>query len=163
MDTSGQMGAQMKEEFTAAEVKRFYSIRLPKLRQTGEEWRGPCPVHKGERDSFAVDAETGRACCHSKCGRGWDMIGLQQELCAQPFGNAKSEVYRAVGRPEGNPKERMTAEYSYTNAEGKLLSQVIRYEGGPKGKRFSQRRPSSNGASGWIWNTEGIQPVLYNL
>lgn len=91
------------------------------------------------------------------------MIGLQQELCAQPFGNAKSEVYRAVGRPEGNPKERMTAEYSYTNAEGKLLSQVIRYEGGPKGKRFSQRRPSSNGASGWIWNTKGIQPVLYNL
>lgn len=151
------------KEFTPAEVSRFYAVQVPKVKQSGKEWRGPCPIHKGERDNFAVDPETGRAYCHSKCGRGWDIFGLQHMIGAQPFALAKSEVYRIIGRLETNCPERITAEYSYTDAEGRLLFQVIRYEGGPKGKRFSQRRPGSNGAGGWIWSTKGIQPVLYNL
>src|SRR5262245_48222113 len=125
-DTS-QEEASMVEKFTPGEVSRFYSALLPKLNQRGKEWRGPCPVHRGERDSFAVDAETGRAFCHSTCSRGWDMIGLQQKLSGQSFAKAKAEVHQVVGRPQ---REQIAAEYPYTDAAGKLLFQVIRYGGG---------------------------------
>jgi len=47
--------------------------------------------------------------------------------------------------------------YDYTDAQGKLLFQVCRYE--PKG--FRQRRP--DGKDGWIWNLQGIETVLYRL
>lgn len=45
----------------------------------------------------------------------------------------------------------------YTDADGKLLFQTVRYE--PKG--FSQRRP--NGKGGWIGNLTGVELVPFNL
>jgi hypothetical protein len=42
-----------------AAVKQFYARQLSDLDQTGEEWRGPCPVHGGHRNAFAVDPATG--------------------------------------------------------------------------------------------------------
>jgi len=50
--------------------------------------------------------------------------------------------------------------YDYTNAEGKLIYQVLRYES-DGGKDFKQRRP--DGKEGWIWNLKGVERVPYNL
>ena len=50
----------------------------------------------------------------------------------------------ALQSRNGKPKGRMVATYDYTDADGKLLYQVLRYEP----KAFSQRRPDGNG--GWI-------------
>ena len=47
--------------------------------------------------------------------------------------------------------------YDYQNEKGKLLFQVVRYSS----KEFSQRQPDH--PKGWIWNLNGIQPVLYRL
>ena len=57
-------------EFTPSDVAAYYRSRLPQLKQHGAEWRGPCPVHGGKRDSFAVDPKTGRAKCWSSCDKG---------------------------------------------------------------------------------------------
>jgi len=57
----------------------------------------------------------------------------------------------------GRNGEVMVATYDYTDANGKLLYQVCRFEP----KDFRQRRPDGHG--GWIWNTQGVQRVLYNL
>ena len=112
------------------EVASYYAARVPKVRQTkGREWRGPCPVHNGKRDSFAVDAETGRACCHSECGRGWDPFSLEMELSGTDFKTAKAQVFRLVGRTVttapsaargqvGNQRK-IVAEYSYCDAAGR--------------------------------------------
>jgi len=51
----------------------------------------------------------------------------------------------------------VTAIYPYTDAEGKLLYEVIRTS--PKG--FKQRRPDGNG--GWIWGLGETERVLYRL
>ncbi len=51
----------------------------------------------------------------------------------------------------------IVATYDYTDAMGKLLYQVVRYEP----KAFSQRRPDGNG--GYIHNLQGIEQVLYRL
>jgi hypothetical protein len=54
------------------------------------------------------------------------------------------------------PKGRIDATYDYTDADGKLLYQVLRYEP----KAFSQRRPDGNG--GWIPKLEERR-VLYRM
>jgi RecA-family ATPase len=54
----------------------------------------------------------------------------------------------------GKQKGRIVATYPYTNAEGKFLYQVLRYDP----KDFRQRRP--DGSGGWIWKLDD-QRVLY--
>ena len=62
----------------------------------------------------------------------------------------------AVQSRNDKPKGRVVATYDYTDADGKLLYQVLRYEP----KAFSQRRPDGNG--GWIPKLEERR-VLYRL
>jgi DNA primase len=47
--------------------------------------------------------------------------------------------------------------YDYRDESEQLLYQVVRY----KPKDFRQRRP--DGKDGWIWNLDGVKPVLYRL
>ena len=65
-------------------------------------------------------------------------------------------VMAAAGAQSRNdkPKGRVVATYDYTDADGKLLYQVLRYEP----KDFRQRRPDGNG--GWIPKLEERR-VLY--
>jgi KaiC/GvpD/RAD55 family RecA-like ATPase len=146
-------------EFTRDEIRTYYATRVPKLRQAdAREWRGPCPVHEGERPNFAVNAETGFAHCHSQCGRGWDMIGVEMALHGRPFPEAKAAVFRIVGRPDVPWNERdIEATYDYVDEHGTLRYQVVRRTG----KRFSQRRPEGRG--GWLWGLGGVQPVPFRL
>jgi len=144
--------------FTPAEVSVYYQHRLPKLNQRGQEWRGPCPVHKGKRDSFAVNAETGAAYCHSECSKGWSIVELERELYGGTKREAAERVKRIVGRVDPRPTRKQIVEtYDYTDEDGKLLSQVVRYEP----KDFRQRRPNSKG--GWTWSVKGVRQVPYRL
>jgi 5S rRNA maturation endonuclease (ribonuclease M5) len=60
---------------------------------------------------------------------------------------------------------RIAKTYDYTDAEGSLLYQVVRFE--PKG--FAQRRRSRGAdddpadGDGWIWNLHGVEHGLYRL
>ena len=155
-------------EFTPVEVAEYYRVRLSKLNQRGIEWRGPCPIHKGTRDSFAVDPTSGRWFCFSTCGRGGDVLALEQELFTPDFKAAKTEVFRIVGRPEspngssangrrGSARGRIAATYDYTDEDGRLLYQAVRMDP----KDFRQRQPDGKG--GWVWNIKGVRLVLYHL
>ena len=145
----------MRSPYTAAEVAAYYSVRVPHLRQRGAEWRGPCPIHRGKDDNFAVEAATGQWYCHSQCGRGGSLIDLEMELSGADFQHATAELDRIVGRISTNP--RIVNTYDYQDAEGALLFQVVRYEP----KDFRQRRPDGRG--GWLWKTKGVRQVLYRL
>lgn len=54
-------------------------------------------------------------------------------------------------------KKKVVAEYLYKDLEDNLIHKTIRYA--PKG--FTQARPDGNG--GFIYNLNGITPILYNL
>jgi hypothetical protein len=87
--------------FTPFEISNYYAARVPKLnRRRGSQWRGPCPIHAGQHDNFAVDPATGRWFCHSQCGRGGGILGLEMELTGTDFRAARAEVFRLVGRIE---------------------------------------------------------------
>jgi DNA primase len=90
--------------FTAAEIAEYYRKRCPRVRQTrARQWRGPCPVHDGVDDNFAVEAATGRWHCFSQCGRGGGIIKLEMELRGCSLADAKREVFWLVGRPDPAP------------------------------------------------------------
>jgi KaiC/GvpD/RAD55 family RecA-like ATPase len=148
--------------FTPSEVSRYYAARLPKLNQRGREWRCACPVHGGKNENFAVNSETGQAHCHSGCGRGWDVIGLEQELTGVDFQVAKAEVFQLVGKIDTPDRQQKRGEfdcaYDYTDEAGSLLYQVVRYK---NPKAFKQRRPDGNGD--WNWGLADVRWVPYRL
>jgi hypothetical protein len=66
--------------------------------------------------------------------------------------------------PRESPKQtetrsRFVCAYDYLDADGTLVHQTLRYEP----KTFRQRRPHPEKHGEWIWNLDGVQPVLYRL
>ncbi|HEY4365118.1 MAG TPA: VapE domain-containing protein [Bryobacteraceae bacterium] len=147
----------MPGPFTPAEVARYYKVRGPGIRQTGHEWRGPCPLHVGKRDSFAVNPLTGDWFCHSECGRGGSLIDFEIELSGKTFSEGAVEARAIVGRLGDLRKGAIVSTYDYVDEDGKLLFQCVRHEP----KHFSQRRP--DGSDRWIWNLQGVRRVLFRL
>ena len=151
-------------EFTHSEIRSYYASRVPALKQTNaKHWRCPCPIHNGKGENFSVDSDSGLCYCFSQCGKGWDVIGIEQELTGADFRTAKMAVWELVGRPPMSDEEIDTvATYDYTDENGDMLYQVVRLTNGPDGKkRFKQRRRSP--AGGWINNINGVELVPYNL
>jgi len=151
--------------FTREEVSTYYAVRVPKLKQQrAGGWRGPCPIHAGKDDNFAVHPATGRWFCHSACGRGGDILTLEEALSGGDFSARKAEVFRLVGRIEpeyrhsgshtngdlAGPtptkptkgKWREIARYGYVDRDGNLLFEVVRYLKPDGTKTFTQVRPS---------------------
>ena len=135
------------------------------LKQTGAEWRGPCPVHQGDDANFAVNPENGLAYCHSQCGRGWSILQLEQTISGRRWKECRDDVNVIVGRPVRGPaKLTEVATYDYTDAKGEFLFQVVRYE--PKTFRQRRRVVKMDGTSAgisWEYNIKGISRVLYRL
>jgi hypothetical protein len=146
----------MIADLSPAEIRRYYGRRVAKLHKSGGELRGPCPIHHGQRDSFSVNAQTGEWYCHSRCDRGGDIVGFEMAISGLEPKEARKSVLEILGRANGASR-RIVAEYSYTDENGKLLYQCVRYS--PKG--FSQRRPDGRG--GWVPNLKGVRRVLYRL
>ena len=67
----------------------------------------------------------------------------------------KAQVKRSSAEhPNGKP--RIVKTYDFLDENSKLLFQEVRY----LPKKFRQRRPDGKGS--WIWNLEGVPPVLHN-
>jgi hypothetical protein len=65
-------------------------------------------------------------------------------------------------KPNGHAKPAKKTYFDYRDETGSLVYQVERtdfYDG--RKKKFLQRRP--DGSGGWIWNLEGVRPLLYHL
>ena len=85
----------MSITFTPDEVSAYYAERVPHLKQSqAAEWRGPCPIHHGKKDNFAVNPVNGVWFCHSECGRGGDILKLEEELTGSDFPTCKAKVDR---------------------------------------------------------------------
>lgn len=140
---------------TSAEIAAYYRDRVPALHQEGSEWRGPCPIHGGSRDSFVVKPDTGLWYCHSECSAGGSIFLLEEKLTGETGKAVACAVYAACGRQ--TTKRQIVATYPYTDESGKILFECVRYDP----KDFRQRQPDGNG--GWIWNLKGVRLVPYRL
>lgn len=145
-----------------ADFYRQYGL----LHRVGREYRGKCPLHGGERDSFALNPDTGLWHCFSGCGDiGGDVFDFLSRKEGLDFPEALAVLARWSGtvfQPTAAPlparhTRRIAKTYDYTDEAGRLLFQVVRYE--PKG--FAQRRPAEGGT--WIYSLGGVRRVLYRL
>jgi putative DNA primase/helicase len=137
-------------------------------RQRGSQWYARCPVHGGkDTDSLSIAAgHDGRVLltCHSRSCRYHDIMNALDLDPSAGFVNVVNFQGHNIGlrSPEptthtglGNPE----AEYDYTDENGNLLYQVLRYRTGD-GKTFRQRRPDGDG---WAWSIGDVRRVLYRL
>ncbi len=134
-----------------ARPRKFEDIlsRLPGAKKSGGHWTAPCPLpdHKTPAGHLTLKDAGDKVLVTCQGGR-----HSYQDFC-NAWGY-ESLTYS----PNGNGTEaKIIATYDYTDADGKLIYQVVRFEP----KEFRQRRPDGNGA--WVWNLKGIKPVLYRL
>jgi hypothetical protein len=133
--------------------------RVKGVRQQREGWVARCPAHDDDVQSLSIKtARDGKvlAKCHAGCSfnsimsaaglEAADMFPLRERVLPFAPGNGKGHIHRVP-----------VAQYDYTDIDGKLLFQTCRYEP----KTFRQRRPV--GCGEWVWDLEGIEPVLYRL
>ena len=119
--------------------------KLPDARKRGDQWTASCPLsgHKTPAGHLTLKDAGDKALATCQGER-----HTYQEIC-QGLG-FESLSYNGS-------EAAIIATYDYTDAEGKLLYQVVRFEP----KEFRQRRPDGSGA--WVWNLKGTAPVLYRL
>ena len=118
-------------------------VRALDARRSGADWIAKCPAHDDKNPSLSIRDADGKVLlhCHAGCTQG-DVIDALKA--------------HGVWQPERTENSRIVAEYDYTDEQGILLYQVVRYQP----KDFKQRRP--DGCGGWIWR-KGSRQVLYHL
>jgi 5S rRNA maturation endonuclease (ribonuclease M5) len=128
--------------------------KLELVRPCGKGYIARCPAHEDGRPSLKIDvADDGRVllCCYAGCTAQSIVEAINLPLSAL----FPSEPSRFTGPRLVTGGDQTT--YQYEAANGDPLFEVVR----DPGKRFLQRRP--DGCGGWIWNIDGIEPVLYHL
>ena len=126
-------------------------------------WKARCPAHKDKNPSLYITLLNDDSIvihCFAGCEPKAIMEAIGKDLSCLYLDTG--EAKRKPGRPRKEVEEKekekdIEATYDYTDAEGNLVFQVVRY----KPKDFRQRRPDGKG--GWIKNLEGITPMLYHL
>jgi DNA primase len=76
-------------------------LHFERVAQTGDQLRGPCPVHRSSNPSsrtFSVNLETGRYCCH-KCKSQGNQLELWAAVQGLSVYEAAIDLCRALGRP----------------------------------------------------------------
>lgn len=115
-----------------------------------------CPGHDDRnRQSLSILLEDNKILL--KC-----FAGCQTEDIIKTIGLTMNDLFlgeeKTVGQKEpSKSRGEISKIYQYTDENGKLLYEVVRYVP----KNFRQRRPDDKGS--YIWNLEGINPVLYHL
>lgn len=107
-----------------------------------------CPAHGDRNPSLHITLAKDRWLL--KC-----QAGCPTEEVVDAAGLSWGDLFSDENR-NGNGRREIVATYPYTDARGKLLFEVVRFQ--PKG--FAQRQPV---ATGWSWKVKGVRRVLYRL
>ena len=126
-------------------------VMLHDVKRSGDGYVALCPSHDDYHPSLSIgEGDDGQALlhCHAGCDTSDIVMALGLEMrdlfTLQPTRlPSKGNTYEAI--------------YSYQDAEGRLLYQVLR----TCDKSFRCCQP--NDAGGWTWNMKGVERVLYRL
>lgn len=120
--------------------------RLEGVRPSGDGHTATCPAHEDQRQSLSVRDTPERLLvyCHAGC---------EVAAIVAALGVTMAALFH-----EETPRQsaRIVTTYDYTDEEGRLLFQVVRYDP----KTFKQRQPAG---TGWKWTIAGVPRVLYRL
>jgi hypothetical protein len=117
-------------------------VRGLDARRVGAGWMARCPAHNDRNPSLSIHEEHGKVLFH--CHAGCPQIDVLDRL----------RIRGLWGADAIDPQ--IVATYDYTDEDGELLYQIVRYVP----KNFKQRRPAADGT--WLWRKHPRQ-VLYRL
>ena len=128
--------------------------RLSGIKESGDGWVACCPVHEDKNPSLSI--KTGEeGCILLKCH-----AGCQVEQIVNAIDLKMSDLFPPRTNTKGTAsKAKIVEHYNYTDENGVLLFQCLRYQP----KTFRQRRPDPDKPGKWIWNLNGVRRVLYHL
>jgi 5S rRNA maturation endonuclease (ribonuclease M5) len=127
------------------------------IEQENGDLKISCPFHDDSTPSCSVSPKKRCFNCFG-CKEKGTLTKLAMKLQEISKGEAIQQR-AAVAQLEveyHDPDSKAEAIYSYEDSRGKLVKQVLRYPD----KRFAQRKYTP---CGWVWNTKGVKPLLYNL
>lgn len=132
----------------------FYSQYFDghRVLQNGE-WQVLCPFHEDKNPSMTVNPKTGLFNCFA-CGAKGGFIDFYMKQHGVDFSAAIKKMCADAGIHEQKPQ--IVKTYDYTDYNGKLITQTVRYEP----KKFSQRAMQDGQ---WVWSLKGVNTVLYNM
>ena len=123
--------------------------QLEPATKTRDGWQACCPAHKDKTPSLTIaTGDDGRTLLYCQAG-------CKTEAVCAALGLTLADLFADIPQRKGARKA--VAWYPYHDAEGELRFEVVRYEP----KNFKQRRPDGKG--GWIWDTKGIEKVIFRL
>ena len=115
-------------------------------------YKACCPAHDDKKQSLSV--KMGNKGVVFKCFAG---CGTRQ-ICEALHIDMK-DLFTEAPKPKAqSAQRRIVKTYPYTDKDGKLVFEVVRYEP----KSFSQRMPDPEHPGKWIWKSSPVQP-LYRL
>lgn len=115
------------------------------VRPNGPQWKALCPAHEDKNPSLSIREANGKILIYCFAGCAFESVLAAAGIDA-------TELFA-----DDTARHQIAAEYDYTDEQGNLLFQVVRF----LPKDFRQRRPDGQG--GWIWNLKGVRRVLYRL
>ncbi len=152
----------MAHPISSAPVDRLLA-RLKGVRPAGKEkWMALCPSHDDKQHSLSITVGgDSRALmkCHAGCTVAV-ILGSLGMAATDLFAGERPalEIARPAQKAQGvETRPKLVKSYDYTDVDGNLVFQSCRLEP----KSFRQRRKDEAGE--WIWNLNGIDPVLYRL
>ena len=148
----GQHGAMARQGHMTTEdvVARFKDAK-----HSGSGWSARCPAHEDRCASLSISkAPDGKTLLH--CHAGCD-----SEDVVHAAGLSLADLFADASSTSGTGKPSIAATYGYTDENGTLLYQAVRYVSSHGEKSFKQRRP--NGSGGWTWALGDVRRVPYRL
>jgi DNA primase len=115
---------------------------LKGVKRCGDKWIACCPSHDDKKQSLSIGkGDDGKALIHCHAGCGY--VQVVQDL--------------GLFEREQKKQRKIVAVYDYTDENGNLLYQAVRYHP----KDFRVRKPDGKG--GFIWNLDNTPRVIYRL
>ena len=150
-----------QEILNKLDLQSFFQSNVEKMgpvRANGET-SCLCCFHNEKNPSLCINVHTGLYDCKS-CGASGDVFKFYQDIKGCDFKTAIKELAAMAGVNGGNGNGKKLGteicRYDYTDENGEMLFQAVRYEP----KTFRQGH-YENGK--WVPNLQGVRRVIYNL
>lgn len=148
-------------DLTTDQIRCYFTSRLPDARFKADSPAQivKCCFHSDSQPSLSINFEKGVFNCHAGCGKG-GLKDFEKLFSSCDDRTATQNIFEVLGikqAQQGPLYDKPEKVYDYTDENGRLLSQKLRFPG----KRFVQRKPTSDG--GWDYHLGTCRKVLYHL
>jgi putative DNA primase/helicase len=147
-------------DLAESDFKKYFEARLQghNLRKCGSGYVTTCVFHDDKAPSLSINFDKGAYKCHSGCGQG-GILDFECKFSSCDKHTALKNIAEIVGQPQLflSTGKAPDAIYSYVDANGKEIFQVLRLPG----KRFTQRHKNEHGA--WEYKTADVAVCPYHL